>query len=484
VTASVPTDGNSQRLTATQWLILIVATIGFAFDTYALLTTPLIARPALAQLLKVDPLTAEGNDTILRWTGYIFWASAVSGGVFGLIGGYLTDLFGRRAVLVWSILLYAISSVGAAFATSAMMLLVLRCTTFIGVCVEFVAAVAWLAELFPNPRQRESVLGFTQAFSSLGGVMITGTYWLAEHYAQILPRIAEGNNAWRWTLISGLIPALPVMVIRPFLPESPAWMEKKQQGTLKRPSFGELFQPLFRRTTVVTTVMFACSFGAAFGAIQLTPQMVPGLVPEAKEIPRLRKQLETLPPDSPKAREVRDDILARTQTVGTNVGSVQFSQEMGGLVGRFALAGLALWIVSRRKLLRVFQLPGLVLIPLVYLYPAAGNLSSGNLEVLKVGLFLAGFFTVAQFSFWGNYLPRMYPTHLRGTGESFSANVGGRMLGTTAALVTTQLAPFMPSPLGPQRTAYAAAIVVFLVYALGSIFCFWLPEPKQDALPD
>ena len=51
-------------------------------------------------------------------------------------------------------------------------LLFLRCTTFIGVCVEFVAAVAWLAELFPNPKQRESVLGYTQAFSSLGGVMV------------------------------------------------------------------------------------------------------------------------------------------------------------------------------------------------------------------------------------------------------------------------------------------------------------------------
>ena len=45
-------------------------------------------------------------------------------------------------------------------------------------------------------------------------------------------------------------------------------------------------------------------------------------------------------------------------------------------------------------------------------------------------MFFAGLFTVAQFSFWGNYLPRVYPTHLRGTGESFAANVGGRMLGT------------------------------------------------------
>ncbi|HZY85217.1 MAG TPA: MFS transporter [Gemmataceae bacterium] len=482
--SSSPAADAPQRLTLTHWLILLVATIGFTFDTYALLTTPLIARPALQQILGADPATTEGNDLIVRWTGYIFWASAVSGGFFGLIGGYLTDRFGRRAVLVWSILLYAFSSLAAAFATSAWVLLVLRCTTFIGVCVEFVAAVAWLAELFPNPRQRETMLGFTQAFSSVGGLLVTGTYVLAEKYAHYLPAIAEGNNAWRWTLLSGLIPAVPVMVIRPFLPESPAWKAKKEAGTLRRPSFAELFRPTFRRTTLVTTVLFACSFGAAFGAIQLTPQMVPGLVPEAQDVPKLRKQLSALSPDSQEAKAIRREILSRQQAVGAAAGKVQFGQELGGLVGRFALAGLALWVVSRRALLRLFQLPGLVLVPLVFLFPAAGNLPSGNLEWLRVGLFIAGFFTVAQFSFWGNYLPRVYPVHLRGTGQSFAANVGGRMLGTTAALITTQLAPFMPSPIGPRRTAYAAAAVAFLVYALGSVLCFWLPEPKQEALPD
>jgi MFS family permease len=230
--------------------------------------------------------------------------------------------------------------------------------------------------------------------------------------------------------------------------------------------------------------LFACSFGAAFGAIQLTPQMVPGLVPEAQDVPKLRKQLSALSPDSQEAKAIRREILSRQQAVGAAAGKVQFGQELGGLVGRFALAGLALWVVSRRALLRLFQLPGLVLVPLVFLFPAAGNLPSGNLEWLRVGLFIAGFFTVAQFSFWGNYLPRVYPVHLRGTGQSFAANVGGRMLGTTAALITTQLAPFMPSPIGPRRTAYAAAAVAFLVYALGSVLCFWLPEPKQEALPD
>jgi hypothetical protein len=91
---------------------------------------------------------------------------------------------------------------------------------------------------------------------------------------------------------------------------------------------------------------------------------------------------------------------------------------------------------------------------------------------------------VAQFSFWGNYLPRVYPTHLRGTGEGFAANIGGRMIGTSAALLTTQIAALMPAGPPSTKLAYAAAAVAFLVYALGLISSFWLPEPEHQELPE
>ncbi|MEO7650409.1 MAG: MFS transporter, partial [Bryobacteraceae bacterium] len=206
------------RLTTVQWVISATAALGFAFDIYALLVLPLIAGPALAELGHLKPGTPEFN----RWVGLLFYVPAVAGGLFGMVGGYLTDRLGRRGVLVWSILLYTISAGAAGFATSLEMLLFLRCTTFIGVCVEFVAAVAWLAELFPDPTQREKVLGYTQAFSSVGGLMVTGAYYLAVTYASSFPAVYGGHAAWRYTLISGVIPAIPLMIIRPFLPESPA----------------------------------------------------------------------------------------------------------------------------------------------------------------------------------------------------------------------------------------------------------------------
>ncbi len=439
---------NAPPLTTVQWLICIIAVIGFAFDTYELLMLPLIVRPALEGLGGLKFGSPEFN----QWRDLFFYVPAVCGGIFGLLGGYLTDRLGRRRVLTWSILVYAFSAFAAGFAKSLPVLLFFRCTTFIGVCVEFVAAVAWLAELFQNPRQREAVLGYTQAFSSLGGVLVSGVAYLIARNIGSMPFIYGAQDNWRYLLISGLIPAIPLIIIRPFLPESPVWKEKKDAGTLRRPSFAELFKPQYRKTTLVTAAMFACSLAAAFGAIQQTPQIVPGL-PEVRNLPR---------PD-------QQTIVAGVQTI----------QEMGGLLGRFILAYLAVRIVSRRKLIRIFQVPGLILIPLVFIFPAVSSL-----PLLKWGIFFAGLLTVAQLSFWGNYLPRVYPTHLRGTGESFAANIGGRMVGTSAALLTTQIAALMPGLTPATHLAYAAAAVAFLVYGLGLILSFFLPEPEQEALPE
>ncbi len=440
-------DEKAPALTRLQWLICVVASLGFAFDIYELLMLPLILRPALSELGKIQ----LGSPEFAAWRDMMFYVPAICGGIFGLLGGYLTDRLGRRRILVWSILIYGFSAFAAGFTTSLTWLLIFRCTTFIGVCVEFVAAVAWLAELFPHPKQRESVLGYTQAFSSLGGLLVTGAYYLAVTYGDSLPAIHGAHQAWRYTLISGVIPAIPLILIRPFLPESTTWAKKKAEGTLQRPSFSELFRPEFRKTTLITTLMFACSYGAAFGAIQHLPQIVPG-IPEVSALPK------------PQQQQI--------------VSSVQLFQETGGLLGRFMLAFLAIRILSRQKLLRVFQIPGLVLIPLVFIFPAVRDVGT-----LRIGVFLAGMLTVGQFSFWGNYLPRVYPTHLRGTGESFAANIGGRMIGTSAALLTTQLSKFVPGNSPATKLAYSAAGVALLVYAVGLLLSFRLPEPKQE-LPD
>src|SRR4051812_14552022 len=447
---------NSERLTPIQWTVCVIAAIGFAFDTYELLMLPLVLPPALLEMLHAAPGTPEFS----HWRGMMFFIPAVVGGIFGLLGGYLTDRLGRRRVLTWSILLYAVSAFAAGYSTSIWMLLFFRCTTFIGVCVEFVAATAWLAELFPDPQQRERVLGYTQFFSSFGGVMVAmANHWIVTHNTLLPPislpawlgnigAITDPHAPWRYTLMSGLIPALPLLVVRPFLPESPAWQAKRAAGTLRRPSLSELFAPELRRTTIVTTLMMACSFGVAFGAIQQIPQIVPGLPDVRAKIAEATAGMKELD-----AKRTSGEIVQKT------AAEVSQSQEWGGLAGRLILAILVTTIVSQRWLLRIFLLPGLIILPIVFLYAAHQGQTA-----LSIGIFFVGLFTVAQFSFWGNYLPRVYPLHLRGTGESFAANIGGRMIGTSFALVASELALVMPGASDAAKMAAAAAAIGTFAY--------------------
>ena len=435
------------RTTFVKSTICAMAALGFLFDIYVVLVGPLIVQPALAELGNLKPGTPEYRD----WAGILFWIPPLAGGFCGLWGGYLADRFGRRRILTWSILLYAFAATASGLATRLDMLLLFRTLSFAGVCVEFVAATAWLAEIFTDAKTREAALGYTQAFSSLGGVLAAGAYYVASRYGQVFPAIYRGHPAWRYTLIAGVAPAIPLAIIRPFLPESPQWEQKRAAGTLKRPSIVELFRPQYRTTTIVTALLLACAYGAAFGTIQQSPQIAHGLA----EVGRM----------SPAAS-------------GQAVSSIQGMQEMGGLAGRLALAGLALTIASRRTLLRVFLIPGLVITPLVFLYAATHSLS-----MFRIGIFVAGFTTVAQLSFWGNYLPRVYPVHLRGTGEGFAANVGGRMMGTSAAYITTHLAGMMPGASAGTKLTYAAASVGVGVYALALALSYWLPEPPAK-LPE
>ena len=101
----------SERFTTVKWIVCGIAALGFAFDIYELLMLPLIVRPCCQELIGAAP----GTPDFEFWVGMLFFVPAMAGGVFGLLGGYLTDLWGRRRVLVLSILLYAVSALASGF---------------------------------------------------------------------------------------------------------------------------------------------------------------------------------------------------------------------------------------------------------------------------------------------------------------------------------------------------------------------------------
>ena len=565
------TTSSSAKFTVVQWLVIIIASIGFLFDTYELLMTPLVGVPAIAEFLQVPP----NNPLVTKWVGNLLWLSALSGGVFGLLGGWLIDRFGRKRIMALSIFVYALSPVAAALSTTLNMFIFFRCLTFIGVCVEFVAAITWLAELFPEKRRKELALGTTQAFASLGGLLVTGiNSWILLRANTLpalpLPEIFNGHASWRYTLLTGLLPAIPIALLLPFVPESQIWKEKRAAGTLKRPSFGELFAPGLCRVTLITALLSACAYAAAFGALQLTPlRIAPGLPElseqrqalkplqdEAKDLngqlaavmPAFRKGLKDIPgldlltvqrakarlamraakkslddpsaddakkaaakeqlatlgkgfskletnlveltesqPEAKAAVQAREKILKllgdnrekqepldlAVKTVGNKM---QFAQESGGLVGRIILAVLLLTAMTRRNLLRLFLVPGLIMLPLTYwvFYKQSGSM-------METGIFLSGLLIVAQFSYFGEYLPKIFPLHLRGTGGSFATNVGGRMIGTSAAFLTTNwLAPMFTGSTFDQ-VALAAGVVGLVVFAIALGASFLLPEPPVES---
>ncbi len=561
-------SGSTPKLTRTQWLICFIATIGFLFDIYELLMLPLIGKDALVDLAGVKPGTPEFTS----WFRLIFFVPAICGGIFGLLGGYLTDLFGRRRVLTFSILLYAFAAFFAGFSTTPYQLLFFRCLVFIGVCVEFVAAVAWLAELFPNQVQREKVLGYTQAFSSAGGLTVAIVYGYLSQNAATLPDIPgwfagflgdipeESNQAvWRYTLMSGLIPAIPLIIIRPFLPESPQWQKKKESGQLKRASLAELFTPQLKKTTLVITVLFALAYGGAFGAVQHMRL----ILPKTPEVAEASKQAET----DAKAAAVKAGKEGKPVAIagrvafknkeGDYTARVTKTQEVGGLFGRAMMALIIVVVVARgsatmfacvgwtvlsaflifesmmgfgfklgpnaslaaahlgcvgngllyggiigipvyylitaltgflkdapvRSILRAFQLPGIILMPLIF-----STLIANSLTTAYIGMFIAGMLVVGQFTFWGNMLPRYFPLHLRGTGESFAANIGGRLIGTSFAFVVFTVTDqkwqgIFPENLHgeagfPMRVAYTTAAIGFFVFVAGWLIAAKLPDPQ------
>ncbi len=452
-------------------LVIAVAAIGFLFDTYELLMFPVIGRDALAELLKVpttDPLVG-------LWTGRLLWIAALCGGIFGLLGGWLIDRLGRKTIMVASILAYSLSPVAAAFSTELWQLILFRCTTFVGVCVEMVAAVTWLAELFDDKRTREKVIAWSLATASLGGILVTEVFIHITSIASTLPAlpVPEGSNAhaaWRYTLLTGLIPGAMILLLLPFVPESHVWKRKKLDGTLKRPSFGELFAPALRRTTLVTTILSACGYAAAFGALQLTPpQIVQGVPAVAAISADFDEKIKAAPPAEKKALGE-----AKGKAMRGYIGDIQRWQELGGLTGRILLALLVL-VVPSRQLIRLFLVPGILLFPLTYL-----EVVKGEYAIFATAIFFCGLLTVAQFSFLSEFLPKVFPLHLRGTGGSFATNVGGRMIGTMAATLNTEFLSKMFPGSPPIQVATAAAVIGGTVYFVAFLASFFLPVPKED----
>ena len=203
----------------------------------------------------------------------------------------------------------------------------------------------------------------------------------------------------------------------------------------------------------------ACSFAAAFGRFSLDAGIVPGL-------PRC--------PRAPASCAAADGEPRAVVSGVRRAGRVDSS-----------LAFLAVRILSRAPPPCIsLRFRASFSCPIVFLAAPTSELSFVQSGLLS---FLVGFMTIAQFSFWGNYLPRVYPTYLRGTGESFAANIGGRMDWHVGWRCATTAASWrsLPGTASAREAGRARArFVGTAAYVIGVTASFWLPEPTRENLPD
>jgi hypothetical protein len=216
-------------------------------------------------------------------------------------------------------------------------------------------------------------------------------------------------------------------------------------------------------------VISACGYAAAFGALQMTPSIIsaglPDVVAKEKEVKAAEDAKD------PNAKAMRG---AQIKFVQERRGDIQLWQELGGLAGRIALAVLLMFLPAR-LLIRLFLMPAIVLFPLTYL-----KLVSNEYVIFATAIFFCGLLTVAQFSFLSEFLPKVFPLHLRGTGGSFATNVGGRMIGTMAATLNTEVLSGMFEGTRPMQVATAAAVIGAVVFLLALIATIWLPQPQAE----
>jgi MFS family permease len=411
----------SVGLTRYQVLVLVVAWLGWIFDSMDATIYNLVLTPALRELLG-----SRSSPENVGWYGGIILAIFLVGwAVGGVLFGMLADYLGRARTLVITILIYAVFTGLAGFAHSWWELGVYRFLTALGIGGEWAAGATLVAEVLPE-RLRVKGAGILQSAWAAGYFLAAGVYWLLSSYS------------WRVMFFVGLVPALVAMFARLKVREPERWKQAKATGG-NRLTLWELFTPQRRRDTLVGSALaFVAVFGL-WGATNWTPSLV---------------------------RELLEPLRRTPAEVTKLVSYAVMSLNVGALVGYFSFPPLAERI-GRRAAFLIMMLGAALTLPATFLLPT----SYGTMLLVLPAL---GFFTNGIFSGFPIYLPELYPTRMRATGAGFCFNAG-RVLAASGPFLTGYLVVHL-------GTMARAASSVALIYLCGTLVLLFARETKGQAL--
>lgn len=422
---SSPTDTSLrwyQGISRYQWLVLLIASLGWVFDIFEGQIFVASMRDAMPDLLGTGPEDAS----VRQWNDWAFGAFLLGGAFGGILFGMLSDRIGRSKTMIFTILFYSLFTCLSAFSQEGWHMVVFRFLVAMGVGGEWAVASAMVAEVMPT-RSRPVMSSIFHASSVFGTLLAVATIALFIGNPEVNAWFAErGIDGWRAGFFIGVLPALLTLWIRWKLREPESWTKAKERekadASQATGKLGDLFRGEHLRNTFVGVSLATIGLvtfwgGHIYGKNALLRQAETQVLVEAGVAADAPKEArsEVLGTDENKAKLKRAEMLSMTiNTIGGGLGLVLFG-----------------WIsdkMGRKGAFILYHAMGFITMILLFKVLIPGGAST---VVLALFLPIFGFFTLGMHAGYAVYFPELYPTRLRGTGAGFCFNAG--RLGTAAA---------------------------------------------------
>jgi MFS family permease len=419
-------------VTRYQWLVLMVAWLGWVFDSMDGTLFSLLLKSSMPELVEAGATQAD----IGFYSSVVFSVTLIGWAVGGVSFGIIADYAGRTKTLVATIIIYSLFTGLSATAQTWWQLAIFRFITGLGLGGEWAAGAALVAEVWPDHLRAKAgaILQSAAAFGFFFAALIT---------------LSVGAYSWRYVYLVGAAPALFVLVIRLLVKEPDAWIEARNRrreasrnsraSELDSFTLKQLFSPRLRRDTIVASSLAFVVLLALWGATMWIPAAV-------------------------------GEIAARAgagQAAQSRYGSYAVMLlNAGSLFGYLSFGPMA-DAVGRRATFLFYFIGGVILFPVTFLL-------TSNLTQIFILVPLVGFFTLGVTSGFPIYLPELFPTHVRTTGVGFCYNFG-RIVTAGGVLITGTL-------VGLFGSFGKAASAVSLIYLLGMFLLIFARETRGQRL--